>query len=427
MSDKMIQYNLKKAVKGISDVLFVGPRAYYCWMTTLTALIFVGMAGYNQIINQGFAATNLRDQVPWGFLIANFTFLIGVAAAAVLLIIPAYLYHFKPIKEIAVLGELMAITALTMALMFIVSHLGRPDRFWHPIPGLGFMNWPASLLAWDMVIINVYMGINALSAAYILWNMYLGKEPNKSFIVPIVIASIPIAISLHTITAFVYSGLSARPFWNASILAPRFLASAFAAGPALMILVFQLVRKTMKFDIDNAAIGRLAQIIAYAMAINLFLLFAELFKEFYSATEHLSSMQYLYLGLDGHNNLVPWIWTATLFNIIGFFIFLIPKFRSHIRLLNIGCGLIIIGVWIEKGMGLIIPGFIPDSLGEIYEYMPNKYEVMIAMGIWAFGALMYTIMVRFAIAVDTGKISYESAEQSRADTSERATISKPTG
>ena len=49
-------------------------------------------------------------------------------------------------------------------------------------------------------------------------------------------------------TAFLYSGLAARPFWMTAILAPRFLASAFAAGPALLILLILVLRRTTGYD-----------------------------------------------------------------------------------------------------------------------------------------------------------------------------------
>jgi molybdopterin-containing oxidoreductase family membrane subunit len=394
---------------GILEVMFNGGKAFYAWMSSLTVLVIVGFIAYINQSSAGLVVTNMRDQVSWGFYISNFTFLVGVAAAAVLLVIPAYLYNFKAIKKIVAFGELMAVTAVMMAIMFIFVDLGRPDRFWHMIPGLGRLNFPDSILAWDMIVLNGYLAINLMISIYIGCRTYFGKEPSKRFVIPLILLSIPWAVGLHTVTAFVYNGMAARPFWNASILAPRFLASAFCSGPALMIIIFQILRRVMNFEIRDRAIFKLAEIIAYAMAINLFLLLAELFKEYYSDTVHLAPMKYLYQGLHGHDNLVPWIWTATVFNIIAFLLFLTPRTRENFKTLNIGCVLIFIGIWIEKGMGLIIPGFIPDTLGEIYEYMPSMKEVLISVGIWAFGAMIYTMFVRVVIALDTGRLRHPGA------------------
>lgn len=392
--------------RGMTRVLFLGGRAFYGWMLALTVFVLIGAVSFARIMMDGFVVTNLRDQVPWGFLIANFTFLVGIGSAAVLLIIPAYLYGFKPVKEIVAFGELLAVTSILMSLLFIMVHLGRPDRFWHILPGIGILNWPQSLIAWDVLALNGYMVLCLITAVYIGGHRYFDKEPNRRVVMPLVMISIPLAISVHMLTAFIYNGFAARPFWNASILTPRFLASAFCSGPALMILIFQALKRISNFTIEDAAIKRLAQIIAYAMAINLFLLGAEVFKEYYSQTTHLSSMQYLFSGLDGKRALVPWIWIALVFNTIGFVIFIIPRLRDSAPVLSVACGLIFVGVWIEKGLGLIVPGFVPDSLGEVYEYMPSRVEVGIAVGIWALGAMMYTLFVRAAIAIDTGSFRY---------------------
>jgi molybdopterin-containing oxidoreductase family membrane subunit len=215
-------------------------------------------------------------------------------------------------------------------------------------------------------------------------------------------------VSIHTVTAFLYNGLSARPFWNASILAPRFLASAFCSGPAIMLLLFQIIRNRSEVEIDNRAIFKIAELIAYAMAINLFLLGAEAFKEFYSGAVDSYSIEYLYFGLHGKASMVPWMWAASLFNITAFLIFLFPKTRENFVSLNLGCVLIITGVYIEKGMGLIVPGFIPDTLGEIYEYSPTMSEIIVTLGIWAAGALLYTFLLKFAVPIYTGKLRFES-------------------
>jgi len=268
---------------------------------------------------------------------------------------------------------------------------------------------PRSILFWDMIVLNGYLFLNIIIATYLGTHRYIGKEPNRWIVIPLILLSIPMAVSVHTVTAFVYNGMAARPFWNASILAPRFLASAFCSGPALMIIIFQVLRKVMRFRIDDSAIFKLAEIIAYAMGINLFLLSAEIFKEYYSNTQHLAPMQYLFAGLHGHNRLVPWIWTAMLFNVTAFILFLIPKTREKFLTLNIGCVMIIAGIWIEKGMGLVIPGFIPDALGEIFEYMPSMVELMISIGVLATGSIIYTLFVRAVIALDTGRVRHPGA------------------
>lgn len=388
-----------------------GSKAYYGWCFLLLAIIIVGLLSYLKQHEVGLIATNMNDQVSWGLYIANFTYLVGAAAAAVLLVIPSYVYHFKPIKEIVILGELFAASSIIMAILFVMVDLGRIDRFWHMIPFIGSMNFPASLLAWDVLALNGYLFLNLLIPIYLLVKFYYHKEPNWKFILPFILLSIPMAVAIHTVTAFLYNGLPARPFWNASILAPRFLASAFCSGPAIIIIIFQIIRKVSSIKIEDDALFKISELIAYAMFLNLFLLSAELYKEYYSQTVHIAAFKYLFEGLHGHNQLVPWIWAAMTMNVIAFFIFLVPQTRKRLATLNFGCLLIIIGVWIEKGPGFVIPGFVPDPLGEIHEYLPNLLELMVSFGIWALGLLIFTLLMKVAIPIETGKFTHTEYEE----------------
>ncbi|RMF99811.1 MAG: polysulfide reductase [Nitrospirae bacterium] len=385
-----------------------GGKWYYTWVGFLGFLILLGLVAYFKQLHHGLIETAMRDQVSWGFYIANFTFLVGVAAAAVYLVVPAYVYNFKPIKEVVLFGELLAATAIIMCVMFILVDLGRPERVWHILPIVGKMHFPSSLLAWDVIVLNGYLAINLFIPFYGLYKIAHGKEYNMQIIKPLIIISIPWAISIHTVTAFLYNGLPSRPFWNAAVLAPRFIASALCSGPALMLIIFQLVRRIYKLDIDNKAIFKIAELIAYAMGVNLFLFIAEFFKEFYSNSIHLAPMRYLYFGLHGHYNLVPWMWASLLFNITAFVLFLLPRTREHFFSLNLACVLVIAGVYIEKGMGLVVPGFIPGTLGEIYEYSPTMVERYITVGIWAAGALIYTIFLKFMIPIYKGELRFVS-------------------
>ncbi len=392
-------------------LVYSGSRIYYSWCLFLIAIIIIGFLFYLKQHEMGLIETNLTDQVSWGLYIANFTYLVGTAAAAVLLVIPAYIYQFKPIKEIVVLGELFAASSVIMAILFVMVDLGRLDRFWHMLPFIGKMNFPKSLLAWDVLVLNGYLFLNLFIPIYLLIKFYYRKEPNWKFILPFILLSIPWAVGIHTVTAFVYNGLPARPFWNASILAPRFLASAFCSGPAIIILIFQIIRKVSSINIEDRALFKIAELIAYAMFLNLFLMSAELFKEYYSNTVHIASFKYLFEGLHDHNELVPWIWSAMAMNVTAFFLFLIPQTRKRLSTLNIGCLLIIIGVWIEKGPGFVIPGFVPDPLGEIHEYIPNILELMVSFGIWALGLFIFTLLTKVAIPIETGEFTHTEYEK----------------
>ena len=542
-------------------IAFVGDWRYYAWMGGLSLICLVGLNAYCKQLVDGLVVTGMSDEVSWGVYIANFTFLVGVAAAAVMMVIPVYIYRNEELHDLVIFGELLSVAAIIMCLLFVMVDLGRPDHFWHLIPGIGEFNFPASMLSWDVVVLNGYLFLNVYICGYLLYTRYRGKTPSPWFYVPFVFIAIVWAISIHTVTAFLYVGLGGRPFWNASIIGPRFLASAFTAGPALIILALQVVRRvtasaavstvtresdpgtpaegavqrpatmddlaalarhlpefaampeasredllpgmevlevdagdallrqgetdthaffvleghvvvereesgrhritrsagpgeqfgevsalagnpraatatakdstrvlrlpadllrrlmkdpgmnkliharmTERLMITDRALLTLRGIVQVSMIINVFLLLNEVFKEFYSGTHHVASSKYLYLGLDGHHALVPWIWIAIAFNLIAMVLLVLPISRS-LKWLNVTCVLCILGIWIEKGMGMVVPGFIPTPLGEIMEYQPSLNETMVSLGIWAFGLLCYTVFLRMSVPILQGTLT----------------------
>ncbi len=390
-------------ITGSLRLVLRGNASYWTWIVALVVLIVSGALAYARQVGSGLVITAMRDQVSWGFYIGNFTFLVGVAAAAVVLVVPAYVYDWKPIRQIVVYGELLAVSAIVMCLLFVLVDIGRPDRFWHLLPVVGRMNFPTSLLAWDVLVLNLYFVVNFAVVTHILYRAFSGRPYAKGFVVPLVLLSIPMAVGIHTVTAFLYNGLAARPYWNSSILAPQFLASAFCSGPAILLFVLQLLRRFTRFEIQDAAIHKIAELMAYAMFLNLFLHGAEAFKEFYSDTEHLLFTRYWYSGLGTHRTLVPYAWSAVALNVIAFALFIVPAARRNWVTLNIGCLATYAGVYIEKGMGLIIPGLTPDALGEIYEYYPSLTELRVAAGIFATGFLVFTLMLKVAVPIALGE------------------------
>lgn len=386
-------------LESIKIVFLKGSKAYYLWTGALLLLIIWGAFGYISQLQGGLIVTHMRDPVSWAFYIGNFTFLVGVAAAAVMLVIPAYIYDWKPIKEIVIFGEILAICAVIMCIGFIMVDIGNPQRFWHMIPFVGTMNFPSSILVWDSFALTFYFIINFIVATYLLYCLFTNKNYNKKLVLTLVFISIPAAIAIHTVTAFLFNALPARPFWNSALLAPRFLASAFCSGPAILLVLFQILRKVTRFEISNEAIWKIAELMVYAMFIYMFFTLAELFKEYYSGTQHLIYWEYLYSGIGKNNAIVGYGWASIVMGFIAFLLFLIPKTRKNFVTLNIGAVLIYSSVYIEKGITLIIPGFTPDVLGQIYVYSPSITEIRTAVMIFSLGALLFTFMVKIAIAI----------------------------
>jgi Ni/Fe-hydrogenase subunit HybB-like protein len=394
---------IKEVIAFVKDVItwsLSGGLVYQIYLCLLAALMALGVYAYFVQIKVGLAATNMSDIVSWGFYIANFTFLVGVAAAAVMIILPSYIFKDKDLHKVVIIGEVVAIGALVMCLMFVFVDLGAPWNAWHMIPIIGLFNWPTSLLTWDVLVLNGYLVLNLMVPAYILYCHYYHRKPNEKLYLPFVFISIFWAFGIHLVTAFLYQGLPARPFWNNPLMGPRFLASAFAAGPALITIVLIIIQSTTSFRVDDQVFNKIRRITVVAAIINLIMLFSEVFKEFYLPTHHSLPAIYLYFGLKGHTALVPWIWTAIVMNLLGTLTLAFNPGKNNPVILLPACILLFLGIWIEKGIGLIVPGLVPSPLGEVVDYAPSWVEVSITLGVLALGIFVVSMLLKPALIIE---------------------------
>jgi Ni/Fe-hydrogenase subunit HybB-like protein len=377
-----------------------GGKGYWAWVGVLSAFVLAGFLCYLNQLRYGLTITGMGRDVSWGLYIANFTFLVGVAASAVIVVLPYYLHSYKQFGKITILGEFLAVSAAVMILLFVFVDLGQPARVFNVL----LYPSPQSLLFWDMVVLNVYLFINLIVGWQTL-NAERKSQASPAWIKPLIYLSIPWAISIHTVTAFIYSGLGARPFWLTAVLAPRFLASAFASGPSLLILLCLILRRATGFDAGKEAIQKIAQIVTYALLINIFLFLVELFTVFYgNIPEETIHFEYILFGLPGHAPLVGWIWVSIALAWLAAFLLVNPKTRKNETILAATCVAVIASIWIEKGIGLVITGFIPSPLGEISRYAPTLPEILISTGIYALGFLILTFLFKIAVSVK-GEVS----------------------
>lgn len=372
-----------------------GSKRYWSWIALLVAVAGVGFISYMFQFTQGLGITGLSRDVSWGLYIGQFTFLVGVAASAVMLVIPYYLHDFKTFGKIVILGEFLAVSAVIMCVLFIMADMGQPMRvaniLLHPTPG--------SIVFWDVVVLNGYLLLNLVIGWTTLAADSKGVRP-PDWVKPLIYLSVPWAVSIHTVTAFLYAGIPGRHFWLTAVMAARFLASAFAGGPALLIILALLVRKFSKFDPGVAAIQAIGKIVTYAMFANVFLLGLEFFTAFYSNIPgHMHAFQYLYAGIDGHNKLVPLMWLSSILAVVALAILVFPHLRRNENILAFACIALFGSLWIDKGFGLIIGGFVPNMFEGITEYWPTMLETLITLGVWAIGLLILTVLYKVAIAV----------------------------
>ncbi|MDO9565983.1 MAG: NrfD/PsrC family molybdoenzyme membrane anchor subunit [Candidatus Desulfaltia sp.] len=377
------------------ELAIKGSKKYWVWILSLLAVMSIAFCFWLWQLSFGLGITGMSRDVSWGFYIAQFTFLVGVAAGGVMVVLPYYLHDYKAFGRITILGEFLAIAAVIMCLMFIIADLGQPMRalnvLLYPTPG--------SVLFWDMIVLNVYLLLNIIVG----WNVIEAERNNvhyPSWIKVLAIFSIIWAPAIHTVTAFLYCGLPGRGFWLTAILAPRFLASAFAAGPALLILLCLIIRRVTKFDPGREQIQSLAKIVTYAIIINVFFFLCEIFVVFYSRIpSHMSHIKYLFFGLHGHAALVPWMWASMAFMVISIILLANPVTRKNEAVLAFACVILFIGTWIDKGLGMISGGFVPNPLHHVTEYIPTLPELVIALGVWATGFFVLTLLFKIAVTV----------------------------
>ncbi|MEJ2697380.1 MAG: polysulfide reductase NrfD [Candidatus Sulfobium sp.] len=373
----------------------VGSKRYWTWIGILLVVIGVGVVYYLRQFHYGLGLTGMSRDVSWGFYIAQFTFLVGVAASAVMLVIPYYLHHYKTFRRIVILGEFLAIASVIMCILFIFVDLGQPMR----VLNVALHPRPNSVMFWDMIVLIGYLTLNVV----IGWTT-LGAErkevPPPAWVKPLIILSVPWAVSIHTVTAFLYAGLPGRHLWLSAIMAARFLAGAFAAGPALLILLAFIIRRVSTFDAGREAIQAVAKIVAYAMSVNVFFILLEFFTAFYSGVPaHTASMRYLFFGLDGHYEFVPFMWVLAILAIASLVLLVIPKFRENEAILPVALIAVFISTWIDKGVGLVVGGFIPNPFETITTYSPTLPELLITLGVYGAGALTLTVLYKIAIGV----------------------------
>jgi Ni/Fe-hydrogenase subunit HybB-like protein len=377
------------------ELALKGNKKYFGWITALLVLVGIGFGTYLHQLGFGLGITGMSRDVSWGFYIAQFTFLVGVAAGGVMVVLPYYLHNYKAFAKVTILGEFLAIAAITMCLLFILVDLGQPMRMFNVI----LYPTPNSVLFWDMIVLNGYLFLNIV----IGWNVLEAERNNVHYpmwLKPLIYLSIPWAVGIHTVTAYLYCGLPGRGFWLTAILAPRFLSSAFAAGPALLILLCMIIRKVTNFDPGKEQIQSLAKIVAYAICLNVFFFLCEVFVVFYSQIpEHMDHLKYLFVGLQGKSSLVPWMWTSMALMVLSIILLVNPITRKNESVLTVACITVFAGTWIDKGLGMISGGFVPSPLHHVTEYSPTFPEILITIGVYGAGFLVLTILYKMAVGV----------------------------
>jgi len=373
-----------------------GRPSFYTWLAFLGGVIALGGTFYAYQLVVGLRATDLSRDVSWGFYIAQFTYMVGVAASAVMLVLPAYFHNYTKFKKMIILGEFLAVGACVVCMLFIFVDLGQPQRVLNVI----LHPSPQSVMFWDMVVLSGYLFLNIL-IGWVTLESERHQVPPPNWITGFIYLSIFWAFSIHTVTAFLYAGLPGRDYWLTAIMGARFLASAFCSGPALLLLLTFIVRRLTGFDPGQEAVRTLTKIVAYAMGINIFLFGLEMFTASYSGIPGLGAAKTaMFMGHDGQALWInKWMWASVVLAVVSFVLIAIPGTRDNEKLLPFTLVMLVIATWIDKGLGLIWGGFTPTPFDTFTPYAPNLVEIMVSLGVYAIGALIVSVLWKIALDV----------------------------
>lgn len=370
-------------------------KSYWAWIVFLLALIAVGFAAYIYQMVNGFAVTGMSRDISWGLYIGHLTFFVGVAAGGVMIVLPYYLHNVHEYGRITVVGEFLAIPAVIAAMLFVVVDVGSPMKLFNVY--LYFT--PHSMLCWDATVLPCYLLLNLIVGYSVLQAENKGVKYGK-IVKTLAIISIPFAFSIHIVTAWLYSGLPSRHYFLTAMLPAKFLASAFATGPSLIILICFLLNKLTGFDAGKKAINMLATTIAYAYTATIFMIVCEFFTAFYSnVPSHMTALQYLFHGLHGHAQFVPLMMLFVVLAIVSLVLLIPRQTRTNYKVLGIACACVFLSMYIEKGLTFVIGGLSESPFGEIVPYHVTAIEVMVIIGVLAIAMLIASILFKLVVVV----------------------------
>ncbi|MBN1608387.1 MAG: polysulfide reductase NrfD [Polyangiaceae bacterium] len=378
------------------DTALKGSRKYWAFLALLLGVIAVGVFCWLREHELGSGPTSgLGRDIPWGLHVGQLTFFVGVAASAVMVVLPYYLHDYKEFARITVIGEFLAVAAVVVSMLSVFSIMGQPGRVFYVL----LFPTPNSIIFWDMVVLSTYLGLNLVCGWTVLSAERQGIAAPK-WVKPFIYWAIVWAPSIHMVTAFLYAGLPGKHHWMTALTAVHFLATAFAAGPALLIVLGVLIKKLSRFDPGTRALQKLAEIATYALILHIFFVGLEFFTAFYSQNPgHMRTLEFLYVGLDGNRRLVPVMWISSALAVLGLILLAVPALRRHEKTLVTGALAVFFSIWLDKGLAFVVAGFVPDSFERVNDYWPHWNEFLVAAGVWAVGVLVLTVLYKVAITV----------------------------
>lgn len=362
------------------------------WYALVALGVGVGAGSFAYQWTQGLGVTGLSNTVSWGLYIVVFMFLVGISAGGLIVVAVSELLGTSRLQSLNRLAVLVSGTAILAAAGSILPDLGRPEMFWQMLVS---PNWTSPLM-WDMVVITLYLTIAGVDL-YILTR----PRPMHRALRVMAIITLPVAVLVHSVTAWIFGLLVARPFWNTALMAPLFISSALVSGTALILIVAWVASRVTSFDPPRHVFADLGKLMAWFVAVDAFLLGAEVLTVYTSRVEHHTGP--LDLLLTGR--LAPVFWLEVTLGLLVPFAIFASRLRHRMPWLLTGATLVVLGVF-AKRVNILLPGMyeplvgmepgIPGGRpGQPFDaspaYAPTWVEYGVVIGIFAFGAALVTV------------------------------------
>jgi len=391
------------------------------WMLICLAIALVAFGFYvNQLIN-GLEVTGMNNIVSWGLYIITFAFFVGLSAGGLIVSSSAYVFKIDKLKEVAPIGIVVAVACILGAAAMIVADMGRPERILNIIVGGKF----TSPITWDFFVISLYLMIGLYECWIFFSNKWKGKslEKRESVLAKAAFISLPIAILVHSITAWIFGLQAGRPFWDTAIMAPIFISSAVVSGTGLLLVVAYLGRKNGIKGLDDENVGTLVKVLVGFIILDLFLFFCELFTLTYTGGTAASESAALLLT----GSLAPLFWFEIIAGMLIPLFILTNKSLKRSRGWMAVAGILVMVAVFLKRINIVLPGLLVinmtdspgvstgrfvESTGPFFEagqtpfsaiatYAPTMTELIITAGAFAFVGFVIMLGVELIAKMDT--------------------------
>lgn len=364
----------------------------------LAFLSAAGVAAWIFQLVHGLEVTGMNNGVSWGLYITTFMFFVGLSAGGLIVASSASVFGIKKYKRVAKPAVLLSTICIIAAAAFVVIDLGNAGRIFNLLLHPNF----SSPLMWDVVVISSYLIINLLY----LWLM-TRKNPDDAKIAVVSHFALPVAILVHSVTAWIFGLQIAKAGWFSAVMAPLFVASALDSGLALLLIVLVVLNVTGAFKTVKELISSLAGLLATCIAIDGFLVFCELLTMGYPGG---SEAEHLALLMTGPT--APFFWGELVVGLaVPFLILIFRKCREKTALVVFASMLVVLGVFFKR-VWLLFTAFITfntsgapgvmsgsNALGNsgwilTGTYAPTAVEVVIVFGVVALCILAYMLLAR---------------------------------